>query len=103
MAKGIRYTDEQKQALVGEYEGSGLSLSAFCMQQGKPSYQVMTKWVKGAGATPRQVSSNAVGKDSALFAQFTQSLLPDDVQTKYIAYLEKRVRELEAQLAEQEG
>ena len=98
MAKGIRYTPEQKAAYVAEYNTSGMSLSAFCMQQGKPSYVVMSKWVKETtGAVVRQVG-NAVGKDSGLFADFTKSLLPDDVQTKYIAFLEKRVRELEAKV-----
>lgn len=102
MAKGIRYTQEDKDAFVAEYNTSGMSLSAFCMQQGKPSYVVMNKWVKGTtGVDVRQVG-NSVGKDSALFADFTKSLLPDDVQTKYIAFLEKRVRELEAKLSELE-
>lgn len=97
MTKGKRYTEEEKQALIAEFNGSGMSLSGFCMQKDKPSYQVMTKWLKGTSIPARQVS-NAVGRDSALFAEFTKSLMPDDVQTKYIAYLEKRVRELEAQL-----
>ncbi|MGG6259059.1 hypothetical protein ACQ259_02985 [Stutzerimonas stutzeri] len=103
MIKGIRYADEQKQALIEEYQTSGMSLSRFCSQQGKPSYAVMSKWIKAEGEPVRQISrSNSVGGDSALFTEFTKSLMPDDVQTRYIAFLEKRVRELEAQLAQKD-
>ena len=99
MAKGIRYTEEQKQALIDEYQNSGMSLSKFCIQ-GKPSYAIMNKWLKDSGVEVRQLSrSTAVGNDSGLFSEFTQSLMPDDVQSKYISFLEKRVRDLEAQLA----
>ena len=110
MVKGIRYADEQKQALIEEYQTSGMSLSRFCSPQGKPSYAVMSKWIKAEGGVVaysdphvRQVSrSNSVGGDSGLFTEFTKSLMPDDVQTRYIAFLEKRVRELEAQLAQKD-
>ncbi len=62
MVKGIRYADEQKQALIEEYQTSGMSLSRFCSQQGKPSYAVMSKWIKAEGEPVRQVSrSNSVG------------------------------------------
>jgi hypothetical protein len=100
MVKGIRYTEEQKQALIEEYNSSGKSLSKFCSEQGKPSYAIMNKWLKDSGVEVRQLSrSTAVGNDSGLFSEFTQSLMPDDVQSKYISFLEKRVRDLEAQLA----
>lgn len=103
MVKGIRYADEQKQTLIEEYQASGMSLSRFCSQQGKPSYAVMSKWIKAEGEPVRQVSrSNTVGSDSGLFTEFTKSLMPEDVQTRYIAFLEKRVRELEAQLAQKD-
>lgn len=104
MAKGIRYTDEQKKALIQEYEASGMSLSRFCSQQGKPSFTVVSKWLKGAGIEGKQISApSSVGNDSALFSEFTKSLMPDDVQVRYIAFLEKRVRELEQQLAQKDG
>lgn len=100
MAKGIRYTTERKEELIAEYHASGMSLSKFCMQQGKPSYAIVSKWLKDSGSDARQMSrSTAVGNDSGLFSEFTQSLMPDDVQLKYISFLEKRVRDLEAQLA----
>jgi len=100
MAKGIRYTEEQKQALIEEYNSSGKSLSKFCSEPGKPSYPIMNKWLKDSGVEVRQLSrSTAVGNDSGLFSEFTQSLMPDDVQLKYVSFLEKRVRDLEAQLA----
>lgn len=99
MAKGIRYTTGQKEDLIAEYRNSGMSLSKFCIQA-KTSYATMNKWLKDSGVEVRQLSrSTSVGKDSALFSEFTQSLMPDDVQLKYISFLEKRVRDLEAQLA----
>ena len=99
MAKGIRYTTEQKQALIDEYNSSGKSLSKFCIQA-KTSYATMNKWLKDSGVEVRQLSrSTSVGKDSALFSEFTQSLMPADAQQQYIVFLEKRVRDLEAQLA----
>ena len=62
MVKGIRYADEQKQTLIEEYQASGMSLSRFCSQQGKPSYAVMSKWIKAEGEPVRQISrSNSVG------------------------------------------
>jgi transposase-like protein len=104
VAKGIRYTEEQKQNLISEYEASGMSLSKFCSQQDRPSYAIMSKWIQSSGLEARQLSrATAVGSDSALFSEFTQSLMPDDVQVKYIRFLEKRIRDLEAQLTKTEG
>lgn len=100
MAKGIRYTEEEKQAIITEFHESGLAMAAFCGSPGKPSIQTLKGWMDKAGGGAVRNVINTPGKDSGLFADFTKSLLPDDVQTKYIAFLEKRVRELEGKLAE---
>ncbi|MNC77239.1 hypothetical protein D3C75_1291460 [compost metagenome] len=40
----------------------------------------------------------SVGKNSSLLAEFQQSLLPEDVQAKYIAFLEAKVSSLSNEL-----
>ncbi len=51
--------------------------------------------------TTRTSSPNAlsnVGRNSSLLAEFQQTLLPEDVQAKYIAFLEAKVSGLTAEL-----
>ncbi len=51
--------------------------------------------------TIRSSSPNAlsnVGRNSSLLAEFQQTLLPEDVQAKYIAFLESKVSALTAEL-----
>ncbi|MNJ71872.1 hypothetical protein D3C77_684650 [compost metagenome] len=42
----------------------------------------------------------SVGKNPSLLAEFQQTLLPEDVQAKYIAFLESKVSSLTAELEE---
>ncbi|WP_394206993.1 hypothetical protein [Pseudomonas putida] len=42
-----RYTEEERCFFIREYRASGLALTKFCQQLGKPSYQIMRGWMTG--------------------------------------------------------
>ncbi|MEN2393596.1 hypothetical protein [Pseudomonas halotolerans] len=94
-----RYTPEEKQKLIEEFNASGKSLNAFCKEPGRPSYPVFTKWVKPTAENlSSPVSSEAY--NPSLYAQFQQTLMPEDPRDKYIDFLEQKVVDLTAKLDE---
>lgn len=111
----IRYDADQRKVFVEEYRQSGMALSTYQAKKkeelgdGFPSLPSLTKWVKEqdakdkAEAEAKASTGNAPGQDSALYDAFKESLLAEDLKDKYIAFLEKRVRELEAELEAKEG
>ena len=61
--QGKRYTPEDREALIAEYNLSGAAMTAFCKQPGKPSYQVFKKWLDGDDA-PKASGSKPSGASS---------------------------------------
>lgn len=98
MAAAVRYTDEQKQKFIADFKASGMGITPFLAQDGMPSYPVFSRWLKASEAG--KTTGDAVGNSGSLHDEFMASLLPVDVDKKYIAFLEKKVATLEAQLAE---
>ncbi|WP_073672279.1 hypothetical protein [Pseudomonas aeruginosa] len=100
MVAAKRYTEEEKAALIEEFHSSGVSMSAFCKQDGKPSYPVFSKWLdKGERAG---VGASVASYDSKLFDEFTKTIMPEDVDKRYIRYLEGKVGELEEKVRQLE-
>lgn len=122
------YTDDQKKAFVRAWMDSRLPKSRWHKEQVAAGnieghYNAFDQWVKlwqgelfdqvyvqptTAPAAGHQVarsirtsSPNAlssVGRNSSLLAEFQQTLLPEDVQAKYVAFLESKVSGLTAEL-----
>lgn len=61
--QGKRYTPLEREALIAEFTLSGVAMTAFCKQPGKPSYQVFKKWLEGDDA-PKATGSKAPGTAS---------------------------------------
>jgi len=60
--------------------------------------QEMGKHFRSAYKAGTQSVMGGVGKNPSLLAEFQQTLLPDDVQAKYIAFLEAKVSGLTNEL-----
>lgn len=57
------YNDEQKQALIAEFEASGKSMNAFVKGDGKPSYPAFKRWYEDAkGGAHSKAKSGVVDK-----------------------------------------
>ena len=94
------YTQEEKEALISAFNDSKRSMNAFLsllkiQQKDAPAYPTFKKWVDEAKATKPSLKAN-----SSLYAEFQQSLVPEDPRDQYIAFLEAKVAELQAKLAE---
>lgn len=94
-----KFTEEEKAKLIDEYRGSGLSMSAFCEKKGEPSYPTFSKWVKSYGSIGSVSAASSGSYDGKLYGEFTQTLIPDDADKRYIRFLEGKVKELEVEVA----
>lgn len=95
--QGKRYTPEDREALIAEYNLSGAAMTAFCKQPGKPSYQVFKKWLDGDDA-PKASGSKPSGASSrtamSLRDEFNASR--DDA---YLIFLKEKAADLRTQIA----
>jgi transposase-like protein len=96
MTKAKRYTPEEREALIAEYNLSGLSINAFCKQEGKPAYQVFKKWIEGTGHSGGAPASSRTGLSLKEEFQARQ-------EDAYKAFLKEKIAELEGQLAAVKG
>ena len=121
------YTDDEKKAFVSAWLASRQPKSRWHREQVAAGnieghYNAFDQWVKlwqgelegqapvqpqaPSGAhhearTIRTTSPNVlsnVGRNSSLLAEFQQTLLPEDVQAKYVAFLEAKVSSLASEL-----
>lgn len=121
------YTDDQKKAFVSAWLASRMPKSRWHKEQVAAGnieghYNAFDQWVKHWQAElegqvsvqpqapvsgqqvikpPKHTSPNVlsrVGRNSSLLAEFQQSLLPEDVQARYIAFLEGKVSGLTNEL-----
>lgn len=99
--KGKRYTAEEREVLLAEYNLSGMALTAFCKLEGKPSYPVFKKWVEDAsGDAPTKAAPKAA---SSLLAEFEQVLAQEETrEQKFLKFLKEKQKSLQAELAEVE-
>jgi len=104
--KGKRYTAEEREVLIAEYNlssmnGMGMTLTAFCKQPGKPSYPIFKKWLEDAsGDAPVKGASKVAG---SLQAEFEQVLAQEETkEQKFLKFLKAKQIELQAALAEVE-
>lgn len=93
------YSPEEKDSLVSEFNLSGKNLFTFYNEKKKardmPSFQDLRRWIDDSKPTTTTTTK--------LYQEFTQILLPQDSDKKYIAFLEKKVTSLQARIAELEG
>lgn len=93
------HTQEEKDALIAEFNLSGKNLFAFYIENEKtgrlPLFTILREWINA--------SKPSISNKTTLYHEFTQNLLPNDVDKQYIAYLETKVTCLEARIAELEG
>jgi hypothetical protein len=71
------YNEEQKRALIAEFEASGLSMNAFVKGEGKPSYPAFKRWyeaAKGGTQTNSSVASGAALNVAAILAESKRQL-----------------------------
>jgi len=71
------YNEEQKQALIAEFEASGLSMNAFVKGEGKPSYPAFKRWyeaAKGGTQTNSSVASGAALNVASILAESKRQL-----------------------------
>lgn len=92
------YTAEEKAAWVAKFHMSDDGMFSFANKEkenGCPSLVTLKGWVEKAGGS---VAPKA--KANPLQAEFQASLLPqgEELQKKYIAFLEAKVLKLEAEL-----
>lgn len=121
------YTDSQKVAFVKAWLESNQPKSRWHREQVAAGnleghYNAFSQWIEkyengelvgsGAVATERQqaalratvahfapaASAKTIGSNASLMAEFQQSLLPEDVQARYIAFLEQKVTSLTSEL-----
>lgn len=99
--QGKRYTPEEREVLIAEYNLSGAAMTAFCKQPGKPSYQVFKKWIEGddgpkaAGSKPTSASSRT-GLTLRQEFEATQD-------AAYLAFLKTKASDLRTRLSALEG
>ncbi|WP_353227008.1 hypothetical protein [Pseudomonas qingdaonensis] len=121
------YTADQKKAFVRAWLSSRQPKSRWHKEQVAAGnieghYNAFDKWVKqyekgefgeqpdvaAAPAGGQQIAKpmkhtspnvlSSVGRNSSLLAEFQQTLLPEDVQAKYVAFLEAKVTNLTSEL-----
>ncbi|WP_416311362.1 hypothetical protein [Pseudomonas sp. W03] len=95
MSKAKRYTPEEREALIAEFNLSGLSINAFCKQEGKPAYQVFKNWLEGTGHS----GGAPVSRTGLSLKEEFQARQED----AYKAFLKEKIAELEGQLAAVKG
>lgn len=100
MAK-TTYTVDEKAAWVTKFHMSDDGMFTFANKEkenGCPSLVTLRSWVEKASGD--FAAHTAKAKSSPLQAEFQASLLPkgDELQKKYIAFLEAKVLKLEAEL-----
>ncbi|VVP91820.1 hypothetical protein PS914_03201 [Pseudomonas fluorescens] len=99
--QGKRYTLEEREALIAEYNLSGAAMTAFCKQPGKPSYQVFKKWLDGDDA-PKASGSKPSSASSRTGLSLRQEFEATQADA-YLAFLKTKASDLRTQLSALEG
>jgi hypothetical protein len=107
MAKAI---DPAKKAEIlnnwAAYKANGGSLAKFRSEGATsdsdfPSYATLVAWTKGS--EPTEKKSVSAASSGGLYDEFTATLLPEDLDKKYIKFLEGKVTELQERIRELEN
>ncbi|WP_338807636.1 hypothetical protein V8U11_15930 [Pseudomonas chlororaphis] len=99
--QGKRYTQEEREALIAEFNLSGAAMTAFCKMPGKPSYQVFKKWIEGDDA-PKASGSKTSSASSRTGLTLRQKFEATQA-TAYLNFLKGEAAELRTQLSAIEG
>lgn len=88
-----RYNEDERRFFINEYQASGLSLTKFCRQLGKPSYQIMRGWM---------ISGNNTSIMESLIAHSALQGQSVDIQyhskEDYIESLYRRLADIKVQI-----
>ncbi|MNN52520.1 hypothetical protein D3C81_1672250 [compost metagenome] len=96
--QGKRYTQDEREALIAEYNLSGAAMTAFCKLPGKPSYQVFKKWIEGDEPKGVKVSSASSRTGLTLRQKFEATQA-----AAYLQFLKNEAADLRTQLSAIEG
>ncbi|MCE1116556.1 hypothetical protein [Pseudomonas sp. NMI795_08] len=94
-----RYSDQERAAVIKEFRASGLTLSNFCKQRGKPSYQIVKAWLsESITASTEEYFPMNLHQRTSPDQSHLESFSPTNGDA-YINFLYSKLAELRNQLA----